>query len=281
MSPSSMSSWAGVWKGVTLEPSNWKRTCLWAPADILDRYWEKMESSGASWNTNNIIGLCPAAENKHKEEDDGDDGKKKRSERTLCRENSCEESRSLLCSLTEMKLLLLSSAPSLSSAAMTTHSAHEKELGLWIYILCSLFRDLLRPRRYPVLCVRYNIVSMLADVCVSAERRSRVIMCCPLVEKWKTACVFDLFPENTCTKSWNRNKQFYLKPFGHCYFHCLCFQNYFSTVRDLLRLTTTQRRRQLRNTEEGHEMWLKALETHNKLDLVASFQSEEQTFKVQ
>lgn len=52
MSPSSMSSCAGVWLCVTLTPSKWKRTALWALLDILDRYWEKMEPRGASWNTN-------------------------------------------------------------------------------------------------------------------------------------------------------------------------------------------------------------------------------------
>ena len=50
MSPSSMSSWAGVWLCVTLDPSKWKRTFLRALQDILDRYWEKTGPSGASWN---------------------------------------------------------------------------------------------------------------------------------------------------------------------------------------------------------------------------------------
>lgn len=48
MSPSSMSSCAGVWLCVTLQPSKRKRTARRAAADTLDRYWEKMEPSGAS-----------------------------------------------------------------------------------------------------------------------------------------------------------------------------------------------------------------------------------------
>lgn len=62
MSPSSMLSWAGVWLCVTLEPSKWKRTLLWALADILDKYWEKMGPSGASWKqTHNMLCFGPAA----------------------------------------------------------------------------------------------------------------------------------------------------------------------------------------------------------------------------
>lgn len=61
MSPSSMSSCAGVWLPVTLEPSKWKRTFFWSLLDILDTYWKKMDLSGASWGTNRrrhyIIGV--------------------------------------------------------------------------------------------------------------------------------------------------------------------------------------------------------------------------------
>ena len=46
-SPSSRSSCAGVWLCFTLQPSNRKRTARRA-VDTLDRYWEKMEPSGAS-----------------------------------------------------------------------------------------------------------------------------------------------------------------------------------------------------------------------------------------
>ncbi len=47
--------------------------------------------------------------------------------RTLCRENSCEESLSLLCSLTVTLLLMLLSAALSSSAAMTTHSKQQRQ----------------------------------------------------------------------------------------------------------------------------------------------------------
>lgn len=132
MSPSSISSWAGVCLCVTLEPSKWKRTFLLSMPDMLDKYWEKTEPSGESWDKDkqvitSLFVLLLTQTWAIREEI-----------LTLCRENSWEEALSLLCSLTVMlSLLLLRVSPS-SSAAITSHSATTNKKLLQQYLMCNV-----------------------------------------------------------------------------------------------------------------------------------------------
>lgn len=118
MSPSSMSSSAGVCVRDTLLPSKWKTTFFRAHGGKHDRYGVKTEPKAASYNTTGqlkVSNKCASNESQEVTQNQ---------KLTLCRENSCEASRSLLCTL---NLITPSSGVVLSAVTMTTHSAGEGE----------------------------------------------------------------------------------------------------------------------------------------------------------
>ena len=117
-SPSSMSSWVGVWLAVIFEPSNWKFILAWPPDDRLAVYWERMEPRVASCtHTHTRVRVCVCMCVYMRE----------CVLLTLCSEYSRVEPLSIPCMRTVMMSLLCVSC--LVSSAMTTQSTqHNKSM---------------------------------------------------------------------------------------------------------------------------------------------------------